>query len=636
MRPVCGPPPPAVPEGPPARAVRQLGGAAGGPNAGHRGRETVWGQVSGGGLEAAEIQGSAVSCGPWHPRSQPSLVGGEPLVPGTAGRRGLPPLPPCPSAPPSLGATQLAGRSPGTPPVQAPAPHSQPLSLLRSLGWRSRSNCSCPAASSTTFLRHPSMGAPRVPERTVLFRRERSGLTYRVPALLPVPPAPALLAFAEQRLSPDDAHAHRLVQRSGTLVGGSVRWGAARVLATAALEEHRSMNPCPVHDARTATVFLFFIAVRGRTPEAAQIAAGRNAARLCCVTSRDAGRSWGAARDLTEEAVGGAEQDWATFAVGPGHGIQLPSGRLLVPAYTYRVDRRECFGRICRTSPHAFTFYSDDHGRTWHRGGLVPNLRSGECQLAVVDGGQAGSILYCNARSPLGSRVQALSADGGTSFLPGELVPALAETARGCQGSVLGFPAPLSSGPRGEGRSAGARNHPQAPRLCPGVQQPSKEGTTDPQGDLGLSRMEGCRDGPEEPGPGPGLRNPRKAQTPKLPGPPATLSQSPTWLLYSHPAGRRARLHMGIRLSRSPLDPHSWTEPWVIYEGPSGYSDLASVGRTPKGALTFACLYESGARVSYEEISFCMFSLAEVLQNVRGGPEPRPPGDKPLERCQPS
>lgn len=67
------------------------------------------------------------------------------------------------------------------------------------------------------------MGAPRVPERTVLFQRQRSGLTYRVPALLTVPPAPTLLAFAEQRLSPDDAHAHRLVQRRGTLAGGSVR-----------------------------------------------------------------------------------------------------------------------------------------------------------------------------------------------------------------------------------------------------------------------------------------------------------------------------------------------------------------------------------------------------------------------------
>lgn len=181
------------------------------------------------------------------------------------------------------------------------------------------------------------MGTPRVPTRTVLFQSERSGLTYRVPALLPVTPGPTLLAFAEQRLSPNDAHAHRLVQRCGTLAGGSVRvsdlaggggarcgreteaapaltpppsrqWGAAQVLGSAALEEHRSMNPCPVHDARTGTVFLFFVAVRGQTPEVAQIATGRNAARLCCVTSRDAGRTWGSARDLTAEAVGATER----------------------------------------------------------------------------------------------------------------------------------------------------------------------------------------------------------------------------------------------------------------------------------------------------------------------------------------
>lgn len=67
-----------------------------------------------------------------------------------------------------------------------------------------------------------SMGPPRVPARNVLFQSERSGLTYRVPALLPVPPGPTLLAFAEQRLRPDDTHAHRLVQRRGTLSGASV------------------------------------------------------------------------------------------------------------------------------------------------------------------------------------------------------------------------------------------------------------------------------------------------------------------------------------------------------------------------------------------------------------------------------
>lgn len=322
--------------------------------------------------------------------------------------------------------------------------------------------------------------------------------------------------------------------------------------------------------------------------------------------------------------------DWATFAVGPGHGIQLPSGRLLVPAYTYRVDRRECFGKVCRTSPHAFAFYSDDHGQTWHHGGLVPNLRSGECQLAAVDGGQAGSVLYCNARSPLGSRVQAVSEDEGASFLPGELVPALAETARGCQGSIVGFPAPPTSQLPDEGWSVGSRKVPIFSSLCPGVQEPPEEGVGDTQGGGVLGGTEGCGSSPGDPGPGPGLSG-----NMAFLGPPAASSQSPTWLLYSHPTGRRARLHMGVRLSRSPLDPNSWTEPWVIYEGPSGYSDLASIGPTPQGALTFACLYESGAKVSYEEIAFCLFSLQEILRQLRPGPEPSSRG-KSGERCRPS
>ncbi|XP_077008032.1 sialidase-4-like [Tamandua tetradactyla] len=454
------------------------------------------------------------------------------------------------------------------------------------------------------------MGARREAERTVLFARERSGLTYRAPAPLPVPPGPTLLAFAEQHLSPD-AHAHRLVLRRGTLAGDSVRWGGTHVLTSAALEGHRSMNPCPLHDVRTGTVFLFFIAVQGRTPEAVQLATGRNAARLCCVTSRDAGLTWGGARDLTEEAVGSAEQDWATFAVGPGHGVQLCSGRLLVPTYTYHVDRRECSGCLCRTTPHAFTFYSADHSLSWHHGDVVPGLRSGECQLADVEDGQGGCILYCNARSPLGSRMQALSADEGMSFLPSQLVPALAETAHGCQGSILGFPAPPSSQP-------GHTPHPA--HSCPRAQEPSEEG-------------------PGEPGLWPVLRGDVGPSTPGLPKLPVATSPSPTWLLYSHPTGRRVRLHLGIYLSRAPLNPYSWMEPWVIYQGPSSYCDLAPVVPLPTGALvlTFACLYENRSRVSYEEVSFSMFSLRDVVQGVPPGPElPMARGGKARGRCLPS
>ncbi|XP_011784921.1 PREDICTED: sialidase-4 isoform X4 [Colobus angolensis palliatus] len=336
----------------------------------------------------------------------------------------------------------------------------------------------------------------------------------------------------------------------------------------------------------------------------------------------------------------GLRADWATFAVGPGHGVQLPSGRLLVPAYTYRVDRRECFGKICRTSPHSFAFYSDDHGRTWRCGGLVPNLRSGECQLAAVDGGQAGSFLYCNARSPLGSRVQALSTDEGTSFLPAERVASLPETAWGCQGSIVGFPAPAPSRPRDDGWSVGPGSPLHTPRLGPGVHEPPEEAAGDPHGGQvpggPCSHLQPQGDGPRQPGPRPGVSGDVGSWTLALPMPFAAPPQSPTWLLYSHPVGRRARLHMGIRLSQAPLDPRSWTEPWVIYEGPSGYSDLASVGPTPEGDLVFACLYESGARTSYDEISFCTFSLREVLENVPASPKLPSLGDKPRGWCWPS
>ncbi|XP_055472757.1 sialidase-4 isoform X1 [Psammomys obesus] len=473
------------------------------------------------------------------------------------------------------------------------------------------------------------MGPPRVPRRTVLFQQERTGLTYRVPALLCVPPRSTLLAFAEQRLSPNDSHAHRLVLRRGTLAKGSVRWGTLSVLETAVLAEHRSMNPCPVLDEHSGTIFLFFIAVLGHTPEAVQIATGKNAARLCCVTSCDVGLTWGSVRDLTEEAIGAALRDWATFAVGPGHGVQLRSGRLLVPAYTYRVDRRECFGKICWTSPHSLAFYSDDHGISWHCGGLVPNLRSGECQLAAVD----GDFLYCNARSPLGNRVQALSADEGTSFLPGELVPTLAETARGCQGSIVGFPAPPSSRSQNNRGPMGLGNTPHSPCLYLRVESSGEgAGSWVPREPFCYPQFRS----PENRGLEPGTGGDKSAQTPELSTSSASMLQSPTWLLYSHPAGHRARLHMGIYLSRSPLNPHSWTEPWVIYEGPSGYSDLAFLGPVPGASPAFACLFESGTRASYEDISFCLFSLGDVLENVPTGLEIPSLRDKPQGHCWPS
>lgn len=77
-----------------------------------------------------------------------------------------------------------------------------------------------------------------------------------------------------------------------------------RVLGTAVLTGHRSMNPCPVYDEFTGTLFLFFIAVLGHTSESYQLVTGKNVTRLCYICSTDDGDTWTGVTDLTNRVIG--------------------------------------------------------------------------------------------------------------------------------------------------------------------------------------------------------------------------------------------------------------------------------------------------------------------------------------------
>lgn len=173
-----------------------------------------------------------------------------------------------------------------------------------------------------------------------------------------------------------------------------------------------------------------------------------------------------------------------------------------------------------------------------------------------MDEEDGSNILYCNARSSLGFRVQALSDDDGTVFQNGQLVHKLLEPRNGCHGSVIGCPAPF---------------HAQLQQNCPGFDLPSEN-------------------------------FPR-----------------PTWVVYAHPTWPNARRDIGFYLNARPRDPDSWKGPWVIYEGPSAYSDLAYVelGSAESQPMhAFACLFESGKKTAYEDISFCFFTLFELINNL--------------------
>ncbi|XP_025897380.1 sialidase-2 [Nothoprocta perdicaria] len=267
--------------------------------------------------------------------------------------------------------------------------------------------------------------------------------SYRIPALLYLPRSSTVLAFAEEREDVVDEHAKLIAVRRGVHDPAShhVQWSGIETIDSAQLKDHRSMNPCPVYDEVSGKLILFFIAVPGKISEQHQLRTKINLVRLCQVTSLDQGRTWSAAQDLTEGTVGSEYTNWATFAVGPGHGLQLHDGArsLAIPAYAYRI-----LGREQRLSPHAFCFLSSDHGATWAPGSFVEEESAGECQLAEVRSG-GRPVLYCNARSSAGARVQAVSYNYGLHFEGGRRVEALVEPPSGCHGSIVAFPPPANA-----------------------------------------------------------------------------------------------------------------------------------------------------------------------------------------------
>ncbi|KAM4047890.1 sialidase-3 [Anomaloglossus baeobatrachus] len=383
-------------------------------------------------------------------------------------------------------------------------------------------------------------------ETVTLFQQDPGGVTFRIPALLYIPGPSIFLAFAEKRSSPDDHDALYLVMRRGRVQHGEVQWEDTMAVSQAQLPGHRTMNPCPLYDPATETVFLFFICVVTDVSERWQILSGRNAARLCYVTSHDHGQSWSLPNDVTEEVLGKDLKNCATFAVGPGHGVRSPSGRLIVPAYLYYIHSRVCGLPVpWKTKPHSFIFYSDDHGESWHKGSGLWRHKTVECEVAEVACSNGRNLLYCSARTSERYRVEATSSPQSMEFGDAHYNKSLCEPPHGCQGSVVSY-----QPPKGHQDEA---------------------------------------DGQEE----------------------SCLNRSATsWLLYSHPTSSQSRVNLGIYLNKSPLVPSSWTLPWIINEGPSGYSDLAVC----QDAHSFACLFECG-KDACEKIAFRRFTVDELLNN---------------------
>ncbi|XP_053192193.1 sialidase-3-like [Scomber japonicus] len=278
---------------------------------------------------------------------------------------------------------------------------------------------------------------------------------YRIPALIYLGDD-NILAFAERRKTIDDASTVALDMRAGkvnrikgTNPAVTIEWSDLNPVKEAQLPGYRPMNPCPVYEKNSKTLYLFFICVKDGVTEQEQIKSGNNQTHLCYIKSTDDGQTWSEVTEITENELVEIEQ-WATMAVGPGHGIQMKSGRLIVPLYAYYRHGCCCcfYCCCCCNSSFALCLYSDDQGNIWKLSKKL-EMKSNECEMAEVFDDTGKSIIYCNARNAK-YRVGAVSEDGGkefSSFEKKHLKPAccdnkskLVDTGTGCQGSVVSFP----------------------------------------------------------------------------------------------------------------------------------------------------------------------------------------------------
>ncbi|XP_023194514.1 sialidase-4-like [Xiphophorus maculatus] len=263
-------------------------------------------------------------------------------------------------------------------------------------------------------------------DKQIIFKSKR-GKVYKIPAIYYNENDKRLFAFAEKRTSQEESDAVALVMRKGKVnINSEVKWSKTKEVVRKCSCGYRPMNPCVVYENHTQTLFLFFIYVI--ETELWQIEHHQNKARLRYITKKKNEKKWSKFTELTDMLP--VFKNWSTFAIGPGHGIQTESGRMIVPAYAFTKDKEPI--------PHAFCFYSDDYGITWKCEEMLSEA-SMECEMTEIFDGKVDRLIYCSARSLGGHRVQAKIDKTGFHTLT--TVTPLEELNAGCQGSVISFPA---------------------------------------------------------------------------------------------------------------------------------------------------------------------------------------------------
>lgn len=231
--------------------------------------------------------------------------------------------------------------------------------------------------------------------RRVLFEANKDGYyIFRIPSLVASPKG-TLLAFCSARKGKGgDWDPIDIVCRRS--MDGGKTWSSISVIA------HRDSllcdNPMPIVDYKTGEIHMLY---------------QTDYARCYYIKSVDDGESWSSPVDITYAIEKFRDiYNWNVLAPGPGHGIQMMNGRLVVPFWLST-------GRPRHRPSIVVAVYSDDHGKTWQAGEVaVPDndttvIPNETCCIQLAD----GRVMF-NSRneSPNYRKLLTYSEDGATKW----------------------------------------------------------------------------------------------------------------------------------------------------------------------------------------------------------------------------